>query len=311
MPVSDPASGAVPPSRAAVASAQAMDNARGAAWMLGSVFTSAMMAICVKWAAEEVDSRMIVMLRAVGGLALCAAAAAAFPRLRAGLRFTAPWLHLWRGLLVGLSIHLGYYTMSALPLATATVLFFSAPIFTALMAVPLQGERIGPRRAGAIAAGFLGVLIVLRPGLDGFEPAMLAGLGSSLTFALALLSARGLANRDGAFSAIVSSSVVMALISVPAVAQVWSLDYTSLAWLAVALVTISGMARNFADIEAYRLAEAAILAPLSYLRLILIALASYVFFAETPDIYTIAGGAVIVASALYIAHRERLVKRRG
>lgn len=200
--------------------------------------------------------------------------------------------------------------MATLPLATATVLFFSAPIFTALMAVPLQGERIGPRRAGAIAAGFLGVLIVLRPGRDGFEPAMLVGLGSSLTFALALLSARGLANRDGAFSAIVSSSVVMALISVPAVTTVWTLDYTMLAWIAVALVMVSGMARNFADIEAYRLAEAAILAPLSYLRLILITLGGYVLFAETPDVYTIAGGAVIVAAALYIARRERLVKRR-
>ncbi|MFV0475266.1 MAG: DMT family transporter [Pikeienuella sp.] len=310
MPHVDPAPEAAPPQPAATP-AYVMDNARGAGWMMFSVIFSAVMAISVKWAAVEMDSRVIVLDRSIGALVLGCAALLASPRLRAGLRFSAPWLHIWRGALVGISTHFGYYSLTALPLATATVLFFSAPIFTAMLAAPLLGEKIGPRRAGAIAAGFLGVGIVLRPGADSFQPAMLAGIASSLLFAVALLSTRGLANRDGAFSAFISSTVVTILVSAPAAAPVWAWDFTLTAWVAIALVAISGMGRTIADIEAYRLAEAAILAPLSYLRLILIAAASYLIFDETPDGYTIAGGAVIIAAALYIAHRERLVKRRG
>lgn len=227
------------------------------------------------------------------------------------MRFSAPGLHIWRGALIGVSTQFGFYTMTQIPLATATVLFFTAPIFVALMSIPLQGERIGPRRGAAIAAGFLGVLIVLRPGADGFHFAMLTGLFSSVLFALALLSSRGLANRDGAFAAYISSAVMTIIVAAPVAAPVWSLPWSAAGWIALSLVTVTAMARNIGDIQAYRLADAGVLAPLTYLRLILIAIASYFIFDETPDRYALIGGAVIIAAALYIARRERLVKRRA
>lgn len=81
-------------------------------------------------------------------------------------------------------------------------------------------------------------------------------------------------------------------------------------WWAVVLLAIVSLIRNIADIQSYRYAEAAVLAPLSYLRLIFLVAAGYVFFSETPDARTIAGGALIICAALYIARRERLVKGR-
>lgn len=287
------------------------DNARGASWMMMSVLTSAVMTVAVRFAAEEVDSRVIVAWRSIGGLMICAAAMLFIRDLRSQLRFSAPWLHIWRGALIGVSTQFGFYTIVHLPLATSTVLFFTAPIVTALLSIPLQGERIGPRRGGAIVAGFVGVVVVMRPGLDGFEFAMLTGLISAALFGTALLSSRGLANKDGPFAAFVSSAVMTIVVSLPFAVPVWSLPATGYGWLALALVAITSLARNIGDIQAYRLAEAAILAPLAYLRLIFLALAGYLFFSETPDIYTVVGGAIIVASALYIAQRERLLKRRA
>lgn len=298
--------------------ARERDNARGAAWMLMSVVTASVMTLAVRWSSEEMDSRMIVMLRSVGGLGLAMIAFALVPRLRGALRITAPWLHVWRGGLIGVSTQLGFYTITQLPLATATVLFFTAPIFTTLLAIPLQGETVGLRRALAIGAGFLGVLIVMRPAAagaaEGFDFAMLTALASSLLFALALLSSRGLANRDGPFAAYVSSVVMTIIVSVPIAAPVWSagaplLPVSAIGWSALGLVVVTSLARNIGDLQAYRWAEASVLAPLAYLRLILIAGAGYVFFSETPDAWTVTGGAVIVAAALYIAHRERLVRR--
>ncbi len=281
--------------------------------MGASVLAASAMTFAVKGAAAEAPSAVIVCLRSLGGLLLCLAGIAVSRRLRAQVSFSAPWLHVWRGALVGVSTQLGFYTISTLPLAQATVLFFTAPVIAALLAIPIQGERIGPRRSAAIAAGFLGVLIVTRPwdGLsaEGFGLPALAAIGSSALFALALLSARGLASRDGAFSAYISSAVMTLVVTLPVAAPVWALPETHWGWISVLVVVVASMARNVSDIEAYRLAEASILAPLSYTRLAFIAFGAWLIFDETPDGATLVGGAVIIAAALYIARRERAVAR--
>lgn len=309
-PAVDPGPDHIPPSASGAAAPPVIDNARGASWMMMSVITASIMTIAVRMASEGMDSRVIVAYRSIGGLLICAAAMIFIKRLRSRLHFGAPWLHIWRGALIGVSTHFGFYTIANLPLATSTVLFFTAPIITALLSIPLQGEKIGPRRGGAIIAGFIGVLIVMRPGVEGINFAMVSAIISSTLFGIALLSSRGLANQDGPFATFVSSAVMTVIVSLPFAAPVWSIPESGYAWLAIILVAVTSLARSIGDIQAYRLAEAAILAPLTYLRLIFLALAGYVFFAETPDIYTIIGGAVIIASALYIAQRERLMRRR-
>lgn len=295
---------------AAGARDDARDNVRGALWMALSVLAAAAMTLAVKAAAAEMPSAAIVAARAAGGLALCLAALGVSRRLRAGLRFSTPRLHLWRGALIGVSTQLGFWTVTELPLAQATVLFFTAPVFAALLAIPAQGERIGAARAAAIGAGFLGVLIVTRPwdgpAADGLGLPALAALGSSLLFALALISGRGLATRDGAFSAYVSSAAMTLLVSLPLAGPVWAPPSSFWGMAALGIVVLASLARNIADIEAYRLAEAGLLAPLSYTRLAFIAAGAWALFDETPDAATLAGGAVIVAAALHIARRERI-----
>lgn len=279
-------------------------NGRGALWMLVSILTASVMTLSARAATEELSSPMLVMLRAIGGLAMCVVAFGVAPQVWRTLSFSRPWLHLIRGAMVGVSTHLGFYAISEIPLATATVLFFTAPIYTTLLAPLVLGERVGLRRLAAVGAGFVGVLIIVRPGGVTFEPAYFAALFSSVLFALVLLMSRAVANRDGAWATYISSAAVTVLISAPVTVPEWHLPVSTYGWIALALVAASSMVRNIADIQAYRLAEASFLAPLAYTRIVFITAGAFLLFDETPDSYTLLGGAVIIAAALYIARRE-------
>lgn len=289
------------------------DNAKGAAWALFSVVSASAMTVAVRALAEDVDSRVVVLLRAAITLAAVAPFMLLIPKFRRSLRFSRPKMHLWRGLMIGVSTQLGFYTIANLPLATSTVLFFTAPIFATLLAGPINGEKVGPRRWAAVLMGFAGALVILRPGLGGFEWAMLTALGSSLLFALSLATARGLAQADGPVSAFLSSVAITAVVSLPLALPVWSLPTGGYGWSMLATLTVAGAMRGVADIQSYRHGEASVMGVIAYLRLVLIGLAGYLIFSETPDAYTLAGGAIIIAATLYIAQREARLRlaRRG
>lgn len=280
-------------------------NLRGGLWMVLSVVAASAMTISARSASAEISSVMIVMMRAIGGFGLVALAMGVRPRLASGLRFSQLSAHVIRGALVAISTQMGFYTITQMPLATATVLFFSAPIFATIMAIPVLGERPGPRRIAAVAAGFIGVLIVLRPGAVPVTWAMASALGSSLCFAIVLLMSRKMANEDGPLATYISSAVMTFLISMPILGTGWEVPFSTWGWVALAILVVSSLARNIADIQAYRLAEASFLAPLTYTRLVFIAIGAYFLFDETPDAASLLGGIVIMAAALYIARRER------
>jgi drug/metabolite transporter (DMT)-like permease len=298
----------MPPTRPQADAAPAHDNVAGGVWALAAVLAATIMTIAVREAATGVDTRMVVLLRSMmilGAFVLVLP----LPQVRGALRFSRPWLHLLRGCLLGASIQLGFHTIAEAPLATATVLFFTAPIFATLMAGPINGEKIGPRRMGAVAVGFLGAVIILRPGAGELDPAMLAGLGSSVLFALALTLSRGVAAADGALSSFMSSVAITALISIPIAAPVWALPSSGDLWAAVAVIAAAGALRGIADLESYRRGEASVMGAISYLRLVALGFAGWLVFDETPDAMTLLGGGVIIGSTLYITHRERRLRR--
>ena len=184
-----------------------------------------------------------------------------------------------------------------------------APIFATILSVVIRKEKVGPRRVIAILLGFFGALVIIRPGFETIHPAMLAALASSLLFAGALIQSREIAQADGSFSALLSSVAITTLLSIPLAIPVFAIPSGSIAWSFVALMVATGAARNIADIEAYRHAEAAILAPFTYLRVVLIGVAAYLVFDELPDRFTLIGAVVIITATLYIAHREHRLKR--
>ncbi len=183
------------------------DNLRGVIWMLISVVGASGMTVAVRELSATLDPRMIVALRA-GVTLLAFVALAPFFRGLRRLRFSRPWLHVARGMLIALASMMGFHTIANLPLATATVLLFTAPIFATLLSMLVHRERVGIRRASAAAAGFAGALIILQPGLQPLNLAMLSGLGAAVMFAAALTLSRGLVAADGAPAAYMSSVVV-------------------------------------------------------------------------------------------------------
>lgn len=289
--------------------AESADNFTAILWILFSVVTSSAMTIGVRDISTQLGSTMIVFLRASVSTALIIVAILLFAKLRKQLKFSKPWLHLVRGTLIAFSTQLGFYSISNLPLSTVTVLFFLAPIWATLLAIPFHGEKVGPRRIAAIAVGFIGAVIILRPGFGEFHPAMLTAMGSSILFALALNMSRGLARADGALSTYFSSVVITAIVMLPFALPVFDTPHTTRAWIAGAVIVVAGAARGYADIEAYRLGEAGILAPITYLRLVFIAGAAYFMYSEIPDRPTIIGAAIIISATLYIAQRETKLRR--
>jgi len=299
------------PTAAPVPPAPERDNTRGIFWAFVSVLGASLMTLAVRGVVEEIDSRMAVMFRATLTSLIILAAILLWPRLRHEMRFSRPWLHLVRGVMIGVSTNLGFYTIMMIPLATATVLFFTAPIFATVLGVVFHGERVGPRRIAAVTAGFVGALVILRPGFDGFHPAMLAALGSSSLFAVALTLSRNLANADGVLSTYFSSVLITSIVTLPVALPVWEMPQSTIVWLALAIVVITSALRGFADIQAYRHADAALLAPISYLRLVLIGLGAFFLFSETIDGPTLVGATIIISATLYIARRETAQKRAG
>jgi drug/metabolite transporter (DMT)-like permease len=302
LPDSSPTATPVPP-------AAEKNNVKAIIWMLISVAGASAMTIGVRQASLSVDSRMIVLFRAAISTIFILIAIGMFAKLRGQMRFTRPWLHLFRGGLIAFSTQLGFYTIANIPIATATVLFFMGPIFATIFSSVLHSEHVGPRRWAAVAAGFIGAVIVLRPGFAEFHPAMLTALGSSLLFALALTLSRQLASADGPLATYFSSVVITAIITIPLAAPVFSIPVGGMIWLALSVVIITSAVRGYADIEAYRYGESAILAPVAYLRLVLISIAGYFMFDEVPDMATIIGAALIISATLYIALREAKLRR--
>ncbi|MBL4751953.1 MAG: DMT family transporter [Amylibacter sp.] len=286
------------------------DNMRGILWMLVSVVVASIMTLAVRKVSLELSSVQVVLYRSTIAIVLVGSALLLATPLRKKLSFTKPMQHIVRGTLVAIATHFGFYTIATIPLATATVLFFTAPIFATLLAVIIHKETIGMRRILAIVAGFVGAVVVLRPGFSAVSLGMVTAIGSSLCFASALTMSRKLAQADGPLSTYYSSIVITALISVPIVGTDLAVPQLSVTWAALILVALTSMVRGVADIQAYSYAEASILAPVAYLRLVFIGVGAYLMFQETPDWQTILGAVIIIGSTLYIAQREAALRKR-
>lgn len=301
------------PSRAVAPQDPAAGNVAGSLWMLLAVAMATGMTVTVREASAALAPAMIAFLRS--GLGLLALLPFLLRRdALARLRVRRPKLHLLRAAVIAGALNGGFYAIVHLPLATATILFFLAPIFATALAPLMAGERVGPRRWAAVGVGFLGALIVLRPGWQPLELAMLGAVGSSLCYALSLMLAKVAGGEDGPDAVFVSMTVLVAAFTLPPALLVWRLPplgSEGLAlWSAVAAVALFSAVRGYADIRAYVAGEAAVVAPVSYLRLPAIGFAGWALFDERVDFWTWLGGGVIVASTLYIVLREAALRRR-
>lgn len=288
---------------------QEAENWRGILWAMLSVIGASAMAISVRGASLGLDTRLLVGYRLFFTLILIGILILIVPRLRSKVHFKQPRAHLIRGILMAFSVHLGFYTLSIVPLAAAAILFATAPIFATIISVAMGRETIGIRRTLAILVGFIGTIIVMRPSSEIIDTNMIYGIGSSIFFSFSLVMSRNLARTDGPLSTLISTSAIGLIVTIPLAAPVFEIttDANILLWTLVLI--IFGILRQFSDIQAYNYAQAAVIAPISYFRVILIGLMAYLFFDELPVITTYIGATIIIAATIYITNRERLARK--
>jgi drug/metabolite transporter (DMT)-like permease len=286
-----------------------INNLAGIYWICLSVLTASSMNLIVRQLSQDIDSILIVFYRFAISSGLLIAAVILISPLRAKLQFSRPWLHVTRGALVGIATQLGFYTLASIPLATATALFFTAPIFTAIFNIYVHGEQIGPRRWAAIGVGFIGALVITNPFGASFSFGFITGTLSSLAFAAVLTLSRNVSRADGPISALFSAAVMTALLSLPLAAPILKAPTEPLSYVLIAAMVAVGFLRQFADLRAFTLADASVLAPITYLRLIFVGLGAYFIFGEIPDTPTIIGSIIVICATLYIAQREARAKK--
>ena len=202
----------------------------------------------------------------------------------------------------GLFFILGVRQMA---IAEAIAISFIAPLLITVMSIPILGETVGIRRWMAVATGMIGVLIVVRPGTAGFQPAALFGIASALCWSTGLVITRKIANTERASTTLLWSSGVGLLVL--CVLLPFNHAWPTLPQFALALALgCCASAGQWMVVLAHRQAPASVLAPFTYVQLPWSVLAGYLVFSAIPDRWTLLGAAIIIASGLYTAHRERV-----
>jgi drug/metabolite transporter (DMT)-like permease len=281
-------------------------NTRGALWVLlaGLLFTA--MAVMVKSLGARLDSFQVAFFRALFGLM------AVLPFLWgsriARLRTRRPVMHVIRGFMGVSAMLCGFYSITHLSLADATALSFTRPLFLVVLSVFFLGEVVRARRWTATALGFLGMVIMMRPGGAVDHAAFVALAGAMLVAGVSILVKKMTVTENAVamlfYFGIISTSVAL----IPAI-LVWQTP----TWAELAMMMAVGMlaagGQSFM-IRAFAVAEASAISPFDYVRIVYAALFGLALFGEVPDGWTLTGAAIIVASTLYIAQREAAMARR-
>ena len=220
---------------------------------------------------------------------------------------TEPKLQLIRGLLLFFANILFFYSISIISMAKALTLAFVAPLITTALSPFLLNEKVGIRRWLAVIIGFVGSMIVIRPGYIDFNLATLAALGTGFFYGIYLIVTRKLHNSDSPLLTLLLTGVVGATFATFFVPFVW-VTLSINQWFLLALMGIFACLGHFFLILSLRYADASKLAPFGYFEIITNVILGYYYFSDFPDFFTWLGLLIIVSSGIYISFREQSSK---
>jgi drug/metabolite transporter (DMT)-like permease len=276
----------------------------GIALMCGALICFACLDASAKWAGRSVDPLVTTWARYAFSVVLVSIVLN--PITTPGLtRTRRPLLQIGRSLLLLISTALNFLALQHLQLTQTVSIQFAAPLIIALMAGPLLGERMGPRRLAAVVVGFLGVLVVTRPGFGGVHPAALYSVAGAVCYALYNISTRFLAAHDSSATTLFYSGLAGVVVMTPVLPFVWTAPPAPLVWVLLAATGLFGAVGHWLLILAHARAPAGVLAPFIYTQLLWMLGAGYLVFGDVPDRWTLAGASIVIASGLYLLYRER------
>ncbi len=281
----------------------------GIVLMIGAVATFTVIDACAKYLlASAVPPMMVVFARY--SLSLLYVLGLMWWTGTLTFKSHHPKLQVLRGVLLFASTLMNFIALQYLRLDQTSAIFFSNPLWVCALSPFLLGERVGPRRWAAVVIGFLGVLLIIRPGADGFHWAMLLSVTVAIITALYQIITRKIGGRDPALVSLLLPSMVGTALAMPMGIANWHVP----AWGLVALMLLMGIAGGIGHhmlIKAHTMAPAPTLAPFVYTQIVWMIIVGFVVFGDVPDIYTLVGASIVVSSGLYVYYREQVTKRKA
>lgn len=277
-------------------------NVQGALWLLASAALFTVMQTIAKHLGQRLDPFQVSLARAFFGLL------AILPLLMragfgaGGIKTKVLPLQLLRGVVGTLAMFCGFYAVAHMPLADAQSLNFARGLFLVPLAILFLKEVVGGRRIAAMAVGFLGVLIMLRPTGE-IEPAALVALAGAALVAFATVLVKIVSRYDSPVTLMFYTGFVGTLVAVVPAILNW-VPPTAFEYFLLVLVGVIGASAHNCFIRGYAVGETTAVAPFEYTSLIFAAVAGFFMFADIPDIYTVIGALTIVGASLYIVRRE-------
>ncbi len=276
-------------------------NVQGAIWILSSAVIFTATNALIKYMGNSLDSLQMVFFRGLFGTLFL------LPIVwRAGgwevLRTKRMNFHLARGLTGSLSLMTIFYALTHMPLADVTGISFSRSLWVIVLAVLFLSEKIRWRRSLATLVGFLGVLVMVRPGPEA-NPAAFAAVLNALFVAMSVVLIKRMTVTEKPLTILFWGTLIPTFVTLPPALVVWK-NPTMFDLTLMAIIGAGLSVGHSCLIHGLRVGEATAVMPFDYTRLILSGIAGYIFFFEVPDPYTIAGAIMIVGSTFYIARRE-------
>jgi drug/metabolite transporter (DMT)-like permease len=276
--------------------------------MLFSTLMFGSMAVAIRYASSQLHAFEIAFFRNLFGFVF------ALPLLlRHGpglLKTSKLSLYFVRCLMGIVSMLCGFWAIVHLPLAQAVSISYSTPLFVTIGAVLVLGEVVRIRRWTAVIAGFIGVLVIVRPGGEGFSFAALVALAAAALSACVAISIKFLSRTEKPDSIVLYTTLLWVPMSLLPALMVWVWP-TGITWLWIVLAGFFGTAGHMVWTRALKLADASLLTPISFFQVVVVAIYGWALFGESLDRYTIIGASIVFASNAYIAYRESVLARRA
>jgi drug/metabolite transporter (DMT)-like permease len=275
--------------------------------MLASSAGFTIMAVLIRNVSDRIDPLQMAFFRTSIGLLVILpfVAHVGFRTVRSSVLR----MHMTRAALGTIAMFCAYYAIAHMPLADYTALSFTRPLFATILAAVVLHEIVRWRRWSATIVGFLGVVVMVRPGAGTFDPTTFVALGESISLALLIVIVKLMPQNERTLTMLFWFGMFSIPITIVPATFVWQWP-DPMEWLLLVVMAVAGVASQWFFILAFRTGEASFVAPIDYVRLVFVAVTGYLVFSEVPSIWTLSGAAIIIASTLYIVRREARLGRR-
>ena len=276
--------------------------------MLGSTVFFAFMVITIRLASETLHTFQVAFFRCFFGM--LATAPLVYRHGPGLLRTRQLPRYVVRCLIGTLSMLCGFWAIGNLPLAQAVSLSYSTPLFVTIAAVLWLGEQVRARRWTAVVLGFIGVLVIVRPGTDGFSAGTLVALSAAVLSGIVSIQIKQLSALEPADRIVVWTTILWVPMSLVPALFAWQWPQ-GIAWLWLAAIGILGTGGQLFWTRALKLGEVSALTPISFMQLPMVTVLAWLLFDEVISWWTVGGALIIFGANGYIAHREATLSRKA